>query len=162
AAQIDLLSGGRFVMGVGAGWNEAEHRAYGLPFPPTRERFERLEEWIQLLKVLWTESPATYDGKHYQLDGADLLPKPAAGRPPILVGGNAERKTLRLAARYADEWNAINLSPDAYRQKVAILREHCEREGRDPATIRRSMMAFAIVGPTQADLNTSADVVMGI
>ena len=153
AAQIDVLSGGRFVMGLGAGWNEAEHRAYGIAFPPVKERFDRLEEAIHVIKTIWAPGPGSYDGRFYQLDGADCQPKPAAGRPPILIGGGGEKRTLRLVARYADEWNGVNMTADAYRHKVSVLESHCAAEGRDPATIRRSMMAFAIVGPTQADID---------
>ena len=87
AAQLDALCGGRFVMGLGAGWNEAEHRAYGLNFPPTRERFDRLTEATALIQALWKEGPAHYDGQYYQLDGAECQPHPPAGRPPMLIGG---------------------------------------------------------------------------
>ncbi|MBE7520562.1 MAG: TIGR03560 family F420-dependent LLM class oxidoreductase [Thermoflexaceae bacterium] len=155
AAQLDLLSGGRFVMGLGAGWNEAEHHAYGLSFPPIKERFDRLEEAIHVLRALWAPGPATHAGPFYRLDGADCLPKPAPGRPPILIGGGGEKRTLRLVARYAGEWNAVNLSPEAYAHKREVLERHCEREGRDPSTIRRSMMAFAIVGPNEATLDAA-------
>jgi F420-dependent oxidoreductase-like protein len=153
AAQIDLLSGGRFVMGLGAGWNESEHKAYGIPFPAVKERMDRLEEALQLIHTLWTESPATFTGKYYQLEGADLKPKPAAGRPPILIGGSGEKRTLRLVARFADEWNCVNLAPDVYAQKRQVLEQHCEAEGRDPSTIARSMMAFAVLGPDEATLD---------
>lgn len=159
AAQIQLLSGGRFVLGLGAGWNEAEHRAYGIPFPPIRERFDRLEEAIQLTRALWTQSPATFAGRFYRLEGADLLPKPEP-LPPILIGGSGERRTLRLVARYADEWNAVNLSPEAYRAKLAVLERHCEAEGRDPSTIRRSLMAFAIIGPDQRAIDHATATIM--
>jgi F420-dependent oxidoreductase-like protein len=160
AAQIDLLSGGRFVMGLGAGWNEAEHRAYGIPFPPIAERFARLEEAIRLMQTAWREGPANFAGRFYRLEGANLLPKPAAGRPPILIGGTGEKKTLRLAARYADEWNAVNVSPEVYAQKVAVLERHCEAEGRDPATIRRSMMTFAVIGPDERTLDRATERMM--
>ncbi len=153
AAQVDLLSGGRFVLGLGAGWNEAEHRAYGIPFPPVSERFARFEEAIQVMQRLWAPGPASFAGRYYRLEGADCLPKPASGRPPILIGGSGEKKTLRLVARYASEWNAVNLSPDAYAAKVAVLERHCEAEGRDPATIRRSLMTFAVIGPDEATLD---------
>lgn len=153
AAQIDLLSGGRFVMGLGAGWNEPEHIAYGIPFPPVRERMDRLEEAIRVVKAMWADGPANFDGRYYHLEGADPLPRPAAGRPPILIGGSGERRTLRLVARYAAEWNCVNLSVDQYRQKVETLERHCEAEGRDPASIRRSMMVFGVVGPTERELD---------
>lgn len=162
AAQIDVLSGGRFVMGLGAGWNEGEHRAFGLDFPPTGERFDRLEDAIRMMKALWAPGPATYEGRFYRLDGADCLPKPEAGRPPLLIGGGGEKRTLKLVARYADEWNGVMLSPDAYRQKVEVLERHCEAEKRDPATIGRSMMSFALVGPTQADRDAAATKMMAI
>jgi len=153
AAQVDLLSGGRFVMGLGAGWNGPEHKAYGIPFPAVKERMDRLEEALQLVHALWNDSPATFTGKYYQLEGADLKPKPASGHPPILIGGSGEKRTLKLVARYATEWNCVNLSPEAYAGKRAVLERHCEAEGRDPATIARSMMAFAVVGPNEAELD---------
>lgn len=160
AAQIQTLSGGRFVMGVGAGWNEPEHAAYGIPFPPVRERFDRLEEAIQVMERLWAPGPATFDGKHYRLAGADCQPKPTPAAPPLLIGGGGEKRTLRLVARHASEWNCVNLSPAAYAAKVQVLERHCEAEGRDPATIRRSMMAFAIVGPTERELDAASTVIM--
>lgn len=155
AAQIDLLSGGRFVMGLGAGWNEPEHVAYGIPFPSVKERFERLEEAIKVIRALWTEESATFDGKYYQLAGANLLPKPEAGRPPILIGGGGEKKTLKLAATYAAEWNSVNVTPEVYAHKIQVLEQHCETVGRDPKTIRKSMMNFGMLGPTQAHIEAA-------
>lgn len=162
AAQIDLLSGGRFVMGVGAGWNEPEHVAYGIPFPPVKERFDRLDEAIQVMRALWTSDDARFDGRYYQLEGANLQPKPAAGRPPLLIGGGGEKRTLRLVARYANEWNAVNMTPDVLRHKLEVLDGHCATEGRDPAAIRHSMMAFALVGPTERELDRATERLMGI
>lgn len=162
AAQVDLLSGGRFVMGLGAGWNDAEHKAYGIPFPPVKERMDRLEEALQLMQALWKESPATFAGKHYQLDRADLKPKPTAGRPPILIGGSGEQRTLRIVAKYANEWNCVNLAPGAYADKVGVLERHCEAEGRDPATIARSMMTFAVIGPDEETLDRGTRRLMGM
>ncbi|MBK6318589.1 MAG: LLM class F420-dependent oxidoreductase [Dehalococcoidia bacterium] len=162
AAQLDVLSGGRFVMGLGAGWNEAEHMAYGIPFPAVRERFDRLDEAIQVIKALWTPGPATFSGKHYQLNGADCTPKPASGRPPILIGGSGEKRTLRLVAKYADEWNAVNVPPEAYSAKVKVLEGHCAAVGRDPATIARSMMTFAVIGPDPAALDRATERMMGM
>src|SRR5262245_59623424 len=104
-AQIQLLSGGRFVLGLGAAWNEAEHRAYGFPFPPVRERFDRLDEAIQVIRLLWRDEPASFEGRYYRLEGADARPKPGGKPPPILIGGMGELRTLRLVARFADEWN---------------------------------------------------------
>ena len=150
AAQIDLLSGGRFVMGIGAGWNVGEHAAYGLDFPGTKERFDRLTESLEVMRALWGEGPASYEGTHYRLENADCLPKPAAGRPPILIGGSGEKRTLRLVAEFADEWNTPAMPLDAYRHKCEVLEQHCEAVGRDPASIKRSMMSFGLVGPNEA------------
>ncbi len=161
AAQLDDLSGGRFVMGMGAGWNEAEHRAYGIPFPGAKERIERLGESIQLVKALWTQSPATFEGNYYHLEGADSLPKPPSGRPPLLIGGNGERRTLRLVAQHADEWNSTGGGLENYARRVEVLARHCETVGRDPATIRRSLMTSGVLGPTQAALDAATERMMG-
>jgi F420-dependent oxidoreductase-like protein len=159
AAQIDALSDGRFVMGMGAGWNEAEHKAYGIHFPPLKERFDRLEEALQLIQALWSPGATTHSGTYYSLQDAECLPKPSR-KIPILIGGSGEKRTLKLVARYADEWNAVNLGFDAYRAKLNVLEGHCGREKRDIRTIKKSMMAFAIVGATDADLDASTQTVM--
>ncbi len=159
AAQIQQLSGGRFVMGLGAGWNDAEHKAFGVPFPPVAERMDRLEEALQLTRAVWQPGPTTFDGRYYQLRGADVLPKPDPA-PPILVGGAGERRTLRLVAQYADEWNCVNQNPESYAAKTAVLERHCEAVGRDPATIRRSMMMFALVGPTPDHVDAATRVML--
>lgn len=149
AAQLDLLSGGRFVMGLGVGWSEAEHRAYGIAYPPLKERFDRLDEAIQLMRAMWGPGPASFAGRYYQLEGVDALPKPAAGRPPIMIGGGGEQRTLGLAAKYAAEWSAPGLMPEAFKRKLEILAGHCDRVGRDPATIRHSMLSMGPIGATQ-------------
>jgi F420-dependent oxidoreductase-like protein len=147
AAQVDQLSGGRLVLGVGAGWHELEHRTFGLPFPPVKERMDRLEEGIEVLLRLMADGEASFDGRYYQLDRAVMLPKPAQRpRVPLLIGGGGERRTLRIVARYADEWNIPNQTPAAYRQKRAVLAEHCAAAGRDPEEIARSMMVAFVTG----------------
>ncbi|MFQ5381704.1 MAG: TIGR03560 family F420-dependent LLM class oxidoreductase [Dehalococcoidia bacterium] len=162
SAQLSQLSGGRFVAGVGAGWNEPEHQAYGIPFPPTRERFDRLEEAIQVMTALWREGPATFEGRYYRLQGAECLPKPSGGRALLLIGGGGEKRTLRLVARYADEWNAVNLTPDVFRHKLSVLDRHCEAEDRDPAGIAKSMMTFGLVGPDEAAVDRATERVMSM
>jgi F420-dependent oxidoreductase-like protein len=157
AGQVDLLSGGRFTMGVGAGWNEPEHKAYGIDFPPVKERFERLEEGIKVMKALWAGPDASFRGKHYSLAGADMKPRPEPARPPLLIGGGGEKKTLKLVARYADEWNGVNMTPETFRHKLGVLARHCESEGRDPSTIARSMMTFGIIGPSQKDIDAATE-----
>ena len=161
AAQIDLLSGGRFVMGLGAGWNEAEHRAYGIPFPATKERFDRLDEAVRLMRALWTEQPASFEGRFYRLDEAGYKSQPAPGRPPLLIGGAGERRTLRIAAEHADEWNCVTVTePEGYAHKVQVLERHCEDVGRDPSTIARSMMVFPIAGPNERTISAIASKTM--
>ena len=150
AAQLDLLSGGRFVLGVGNGWHEPEHTAYGLPFPERGERSARLGEAIRLMKAMWGPGPVWFDGKHYRLRDVDVLPKPAPGRPWLLVGGSGPQRTLRYVAEFADEWNTPNAPLDAMRERIAVLDAHCAAIGRDPATVKKSMMTFALVGPDQA------------
>jgi len=152
AAQIDVLSGGRFVMGLGAGWNEAEHHAYGLAFPPVKERFDRLEEAIHLSKALWAPGRATFAGHYYHLAGADSMPKPAAGRPPLLIGGGGEKRTLKLVARYADEFNVTSSTPSAVRDTYAKLDEALAAAGRDPATLARSAMIGVLLGEDEAQV----------
>ncbi len=148
AAQIDLLSGGRFVLGLGAGWFAPEHEAYGLPYPSLRERFDRLEEALQLMRALWSEGPTDFNGRFYRLNGADCLPKPARGRPPILIGGDGERRTLPLTAKYADEWNTVLPTLEMYAHKAAVLGKQCEAIGRDPGSIRRSVEILGVVEPS--------------
>jgi alkanesulfonate monooxygenase len=133
---LDVLSGGRAALGIGAAWNEDESRGLGLPFPPIAERFERLEETIQICLQMWSAQDEPFEGTHYKL--ARTLSVPATltrPRPPILIGGAGERKTLRLVARYAD---ACNIFPADAAHKLAVLREHCEREGRDYDTIEKT------------------------
>ncbi|MGE0135038.1 MAG: TIGR03560 family F420-dependent LLM class oxidoreductase [Dehalococcoidia bacterium] len=152
AAQLDVLSEGRFKLGVGAGWNEPEHRAYGLPFPGAKERLDRLEEALQVMRALWDEDEATFEGRYYSLHGATMLPRATRGRPWVTVGGAGERRTLRLVAQYADEWNCVALTPEAYLAKREVLDRHCAEVGRDPATIRRSMMVFGAMGHSASDV----------
>ena len=151
AATIDNISGGRFVLGLGAGWQENEHVAYGIPFPGLRERLDRLEEACQVVKALTTRELSDFDGRHYQLQGAPLNPKPVQQPLPLLVGGSGEKRTLRIAARYADEWNTWG-TPEVLTQKMAVLDRHCEDLGRDPATIERSGQALLFMSDDRATL----------
>jgi F420-dependent oxidoreductase-like protein len=129
---LDVLSGGRAYFGIGAGWFEREHLGLGVPFPPTSERFARLEETLQIAKQMWSDDQGPYNGQYYQLAETINVP-PALSRPhpPILIGGNGERKTLRLVARYADACNFLNLTPAEVEHKLNVLRQHCDEVGRD-------------------------------
>lgn len=150
AAQIDQLSGGRFVLGMGAGWNVPEHEAFGIEFPALRERMDRLEESIEVVRALWGDGPATYEGRYYQLRDAVSFPKPVQHPAPILVGGSGERRTLRIVAKYANEWNAIGVNTETYLHKRAVLEEHCAAVGRDPSEIVHSQMSGFLVGRDEA------------
>jgi alkanesulfonate monooxygenase SsuD/methylene tetrahydromethanopterin reductase-like flavin-dependent oxidoreductase (luciferase family) len=153
SAAVDRLAPGRLVCGVGAGWNTREHEAFGIPFPSMRERMDRLEEGIRVLKALWSGEKVSVEGKYYPLEDAQMRPAPTS-QPPLLIGGGGERRTLRLVAQYADEWNSTSLSPDGYRDKSAVLAQHCSAVGRDPASIYRSMMVTFVIGRDEAERNT--------
>jgi len=141
AATLDHVSGGRAVLGLGAGWQENEHRAYGIPFYTLGERLARLGEACELIRALFEQERASFSGKFYQLQDAPLEPKPIQRPLPILVGGGGERVTLRIAARFADEWNVWG-DVATLQHKMAILDRHCEAVGRDPGLIQRSAVAL--------------------
>lgn len=136
---IDHVSGGRLEVGLGGGWHEAEHVGYGYPFPPIKTRLDMLEEGIQVIRMLFTQERSDFQGKHYTLSNAACYPKPVQRRVPIIVGGRGEKRTLRIAARYADGWNAAYISPEEFRHKSQVLDQWCEKEGRDPTTIDRTI-----------------------
>lgn len=138
-ATIDHLSGGRVTLGLGAGWHQGEFAAYGIPFLAVPERLRMLDESVQCVRLLLTEDSADFDGEFFMLRDARCEPKPLQARLPIWIGGGGERVTLRLVARHADGWNVPFITPSAYRHKVEVLDEHCAREGRDPATIERTV-----------------------
>lgn len=142
AAAVDDLSQGRLVLGLGAGWNEREHRAFGVPFPASRTRSEMLEEYVQVVRrLLRSDQPSRFDGQHYRLEDALLLPRPTrSGGPPILIGGNGPTQTLPLAARYADEWNAVMIRPTAFRDLNERFGRLLDEAGRPRHAVRRSIM----------------------
>lgn len=135
-ANLDLLTGGRIILGLGAGWFEDEFRAYGYAFPRPAVRIAQLTETIQVVRKLWTERPATFAGKYYQIQDAYCVPQPDP-LPPIMVGGGGEQLTLRAVAQYADWWNLDIKTPADYSRKRAILQQHCAAVGRDESTITR-------------------------
>jgi F420-dependent oxidoreductase-like protein len=141
ASTVDQISGGRVVLGLGAGWQENEHRAYGIEFSTVRGRLERLDEACQVIKALFSQPRANVQGKYYQLTDAPLEPKPVQKPLPLLVGGGGEKVTLRIAAQYADEWNYWG-DPATIRHKMAVLDRHCEDIGRDPRSIARSAQSL--------------------
>ena len=145
-ATLDVLSKGRLFLGIGAGWNEEESLAYGIPFPSIKERFLRLEEAIQVIRKMWTEEPsASFSGKYYQIKNAYCNPKPIQKpSPPIMVGGVGERQTLRIVAKYADACNLYG-SVETVKRKLTILKEHCTSVGRDYASILKTKLGIVEV-----------------
>ena len=140
---LDVLSGGRAVLGIGAGWDAAEHEAYGIPFPGIGERFDRLDEMLAICRALFRDKQASVAGTFYQVREAFNVPRPVTGTIPVLVAGGGERRTLDLVARYGDACNVFGGDPAVVRHKFDVLRRHCERVGRDPAEITKTVFVFA-------------------
>ena len=151
AATADLISGGRVQMGIGGGWYEHEWRAYGYGFPSAGERLARLDEGVQIMKQAWEQGRATLDGKHYTVDDAICAPQPTAGRLPLWIAGGGEKKTLRIAAKYADYTN-FDGTPDGFAHKSAVLQQHCADLGRDFEAITRSANYNIMLGETEAEV----------
>jgi F420-dependent oxidoreductase-like protein len=148
---LDVLSGGRARLGIGASWYEREQRALGVPVVPVAERFERLEETLQICLQMWSDDNGPFNGRHHQLAETLCVPPPISRpHPPILVGGGGERKTLLLAARYADACNVFATSPEDVAHKLEVLRAHCDAEGRDYDRIHKTLLA---VRPALADVD---------
>jgi F420-dependent oxidoreductase-like protein len=139
---LDVISGGRAVLGVGAGWDVAEHAAYGIEFPGLGERFDRLDEELAICRAMFSGEQATFTGKFYAMRDAYNSPRPVRGAIPVLVAGGGEKRTLDLVARYGDACNVRADEPAAVRHKFDVLERHCERIGRDPAEITRTVFAF--------------------
>ena len=138
---LDVLSGGRAMLGLGGAWYDREHAGLGVPFPPMAERFERMEETLQIVRQMWSDDNGPYDGRHYQLTETWCVPQPVQQpRPPILIGGSGERKTLRMVAQYADACNIFPEGPDGVRHKLDVLPRHCDDVGRDYDEIEKTML----------------------
>ena len=159
AATVDVISGGRVILGLGAAWDQNEHDAYGITLPPAKERLDRLEEACQVIKAVTGPEPGSFKGAHYEVTNAFTGAHPVNAPLPLLVGGHGEKRTLQIVARHADEWNAW--CPPAEMQRLsAVLDRHCEAEGRDPATVKRtSMMVFAFADDPPVPAGPAAQLV---
>lgn len=156
AVAVDNLSGGRLTLGVGAGWQEREHANYSFELLDIDGRFERFEEGVRYLtNVLRHEDPVEMHGDYYDFRDAVVLPRPEPGRPPILIGGNGMQRTLPLVAQYADEWNGVFLTPERFSERNTRLDELLEQQGRDPGSVRRSLMTGLVFGPTEAGIRSA-------
>ena len=154
---LDVLSKGRATLGIGAAWYDREHAGLGVVFPSTSDRFEWLEETLQICRQMWSDDNGPYDGKHFQLAETACVPPPVQQpHPPILIGGSGERKTLRLVAQYADACNLFGESPDVIRHKLDVLRGHCDALGRDYDAIEKTMITMGTdpVAETDAFLSS--------
>lgn len=154
---LDIISRGRAFHGIGAGWFEAEHDAYGYAFPPLKERFERLEDHLRIARAMFTEEQATVAGERHSAGSAYNNPKPLRGDIPIVIGGSGERKTLRMVAQYGDGCNFFG-DPGRARHLLGVLQGHCDRLGRDPGEITKTSMAIVVIAETEAAVKAKLDV----
>ncbi len=156
---LDVLSKGRAMLGIGAAWYDREHAGLGVPFPAMSDRFERLEETLQICQQMWSDEDGAYDGTHFQLAETVCVPPPVQRpHPPILIGGSGERKTLRMVAQYADACNIFGEGPDVVRHKLEVLRGHCDTLGRDYDAIEKSLIVQADpLGDTDAFLSSMGE-----
>lgn len=158
SASLDAVSNGRLLFGIGAGWMEEEYHAYGYPFPPIRERLEQLEEGLQIIKRMWTESRTTFAGKHFTVRDAVNRPVPVQKpHPPILIGGAGEKRLLPIVARHADVWNCPNNHATELPRKLDVLRQHCDTIGRDAGEIEVSEQCVIVLGRDDADFKAKWD-----
>ena len=147
-ATLDNLADGRVVLGLGAGWQQNEHEAYGLDYGSVGSRLDRLEEACQIIKGLFSNEHFSFNGEHYQLQDAPLEPKPQQTKMPLMIGGGGEKRTLKITAQYADEWNVWG-DVDILRHKMGVLDQHCESVGRDPQEIERSAVALLFLSDNE-------------
>jgi len=157
AVTADHISGGRVEVGMGAGWHEAEHRAFGFPFAPTRARMDVFAEQIEIVHGLWSEAPFAFAGEHYALAEVDARPRPVqAPHPPLIVGGSAGPRSAAIAARWADEYNTVSATPAQCRERRARVAEAWAAAGREPGALRFSLMTGCLVGRDEAELHERA------
>ncbi|MBI3742777.1 MAG: TIGR03560 family F420-dependent LLM class oxidoreductase [Chloroflexi bacterium] len=158
AVTMDHISNGRVTLGIGAGWHQEEYRAYGFDYGSNRERLDMLEESVQIIQSLLTKDVTTFEGKYYRVENARFLPKPVQKKLPVMVGGQGEKRTLRIAARHADAWNAAYIAPEVFKHKNEVLDMWCEKEKRDPKTIERSINLTFYMGADEKAAKRYRDV----
>lgn len=161
SSTLDVISGGRFELGIGAGWAKTEHESYGIPFGKPYERIRRLEEAVTIIKKMWTEDNPSFQGKYYSINGAICEPKPVQKpRPPIWIGGGGEKLTLRAVAKLADGCNFISPTLDEYKHKLGVLAKHCDSVGRKIGDVRKSWQGEVIIGRNAAEVQSKMPLAM--
>jgi F420-dependent oxidoreductase-like protein len=159
ATTVDRISGGRAVLGMGAGWWDQEHRSHGVPFPTTGERFEMLEEQLEILHGLWSEEVYSFESRHYAIEGCRFLPKPVQRpHPPIVLGGKGGPRMARLVARWGDEFNRVGGTPEQVREAIERVRSAVADAGRDPSGVTISFMTWVMVGRTEQEWRARVEV----
>lgn len=158
ATTLDVISGGRAILGIGAAWNDVEHAGYGYDFPPIRERMDRLDEALTIIRAMFTEERPSFEGRYHRIDQALNVPRPVQpGGPRILVGGGGEQRTLKIAARHADMTHWFPLGLEVLRHKTEVLERHCAEIGRDPSTIERTLAAPVVVATNAAEARAALE-----
>jgi alkanesulfonate monooxygenase SsuD/methylene tetrahydromethanopterin reductase-like flavin-dependent oxidoreductase (luciferase family) len=154
-ATLDAWTGGRFILGIGAGWYEEEYRQYGYEFPSSATRIRQLEEGVQIIKRLWTKDGVTFRGKHFRVEDAHCNPKPDPP-PPVMIGARGEKLSLKVVARHADWWNIQFIDIDAYKHKLGVLERHCSSIGRDPDEIAKTLLQAVAIAETDEEAEKAA------
>jgi F420-dependent oxidoreductase-like protein len=162
ATTVDIISGGRLILGLGAGWFELEHQQYGIPFHTTGGRLRRLDEALQVINLLWTQERTSFEGKYFKLENASFNPKPIQQpHPPILIGASGENVALGIVAEHAQMWNSFG-TPEVFRHKITRIEDHCQRVGRDPAAIEKSVLVPGTFALDDARRQIDAYVAAGV
>jgi F420-dependent oxidoreductase-like protein len=151
AASLDMISSGRFQLGLGAGWNEPEYKAYGIPFPPVGQRIRQLREALQIVRLMWNEERPSFKGRYFSINEAYCNPKPVQKPAKIWVGGRGEKAVLRIVAKLADGWNCLGTNPEEYAGKLKVLKEHCDKAGRKMESIERSYYGWFLAGRSEKE-----------
>jgi alkanesulfonate monooxygenase SsuD/methylene tetrahydromethanopterin reductase-like flavin-dependent oxidoreductase (luciferase family) len=155
AATLQVFSRGRLILGYGAGWYEVEYQAYGYEFPSARVRIEQMVEAVQLMRAMWTDSPATFHGQHYTIENAYCEPRPSP-HPIVMIGGDGEQRTLRAVAELGDWWNSVARAVPVLKHKLEVLAQHCRDVGRDPDSVRKTITVTAYLAETRTDAERMA------
>jgi alkanesulfonate monooxygenase SsuD/methylene tetrahydromethanopterin reductase-like flavin-dependent oxidoreductase (luciferase family) len=150
AASLQAFSRGRFILGYGAGWLEAEYRAYGYDFPPTRVRIAQMVEGLKIMRAMWSSSPASFSGEYYKIENAYCEPRPDP-QPIVMIGGDGEKLTLRAVAEHADWWNTVNRGVPMLRHKLEVLEQHCRDVGRDNGSIRKTLTRTCYLAKSRSE-----------